>query len=323
MDERYSTGPVPAVGKRLYLTMVEPRDPSATVEGFFGERLDETLVGAGALLFRGFPLASDEDFSALVDGLAREQLQYQERSTRRTKTAGNVYTSTEYPAEKNIAAHSENSFQSTVPGKILFFARQASSTGGETPIASNTEILARLDPEVLCELRDRGLRYVRNFDGGFDMSWQEAFQTDNRGAVEEYCARNRIDFEWVSAGHLRTSQARPATRRHPLTRAEVWFNQLHLFHPSNLDAAIRRALEDSLGPDGLPRNALFGDGKPLGDALVEHVRATIAASESAFPWQAGDVLIADNLLVSHGRRPYTGPRAIRVALVDPIEFPEA
>jgi alpha-ketoglutarate-dependent taurine dioxygenase len=305
--EQYKTGAIEEVGPRPHLTMVEPRDHSATIAGFFGHKLDVTLARCGALLFRGFPLSSDEQFSALVETLARQQLQYQERSTRRTRTAGNVYTSTEYPAAKSIAAHSENSFQSTVPGKILFFAKQPSTTGGETPIASNTEILTGLDPDVLRELRDRGVRYVRNFDGGFDMSWQEAFQTDDRMAVEEYCTHNAIEFEWISDSHLRTSQVRPATRQ-------------HLFHPSNLDAAMRHALEDSLGPEGLPRNALFGDGKPMGDDLVEHVRATIAGAESAFPWRAGDVLIADNMLVSHGRRPYTGSRAIRVALIDPMEF---
>ncbi|MDQ3157592.1 MAG: TauD/TfdA family dioxygenase [Actinomycetota bacterium] len=274
----------------------------------------------GALLFRGFELESDEQFSQLVAALATQQLEYQERSTKRTKTAGNVYTSTEYPAGKTIASHSENSFQSTVPGKILFFAKRPSETGGETPIASNIQILRSLDPDVLHELRSRGVRYVRNFDGGFDLSWQEAFQADDRLDVENYCRRNGIDYEWLGADHLRTTQTRPATRLHRFTGDEVWFNQLHLFHSSNLEPSMREALLGSLGTDKMPRDALFGDGAVLPDELVEHVRDAIRASEVAFPWQAGDVLIADNMLVSHGRRPFTGEREIRVALIDPVEL---
>lgn len=323
MNDMYDVGPIDGLPEHSHLAMIRPRHPSATVAGFFDDALDEILAKSGALLFRGFAVSSDEDFSELVASLAREQLEYRERSTKRTKTAGNVYTSTEYPAAKTIAGHSENSFQSTVPGKILFFAKRPPETGGETPIASNTEILRRLDPGVLQELRDRGVRYVRNFDGGFDLSWQEAFQTDSPGIVEEYCRRNAIDLEWIAADHLRTAQSRPATRRHPLTGAEVWFNQLHLFHSSNLESAMRQALLDTLGVDGLPRNALFGDGAAISDELVTHVRATIAACEAAFPWRVGDVLIGDNVLISHGRRPYTGAREIRVALIDPIEFREA
>ncbi|MFG3107083.1 TauD/TfdA family dioxygenase [Streptomyces tendae] len=320
-DTRYELGPVDGVGPQEHLTMVRPARPSATVAGFFGGDVDGTLARFGALLFRGFGVRDDEDFSALVTSLAREELQYRERSTKRVRKAGNVYTSTEFPASRTIASHSENSFQLTVPGKILFFSKQPAETGGETPIAANRRILAELDADVLGELRARGVRYVRNFDGGFDLAWQEAFQTQERGAVEAYCQDNGIEYYWMGPDHLRTEQRRPATRRHPLTGEEVWFNQLHLFHSSNLDGAMRNALLESLGASGLPRNALFGDGAELDDALVQHVRDVITAAEVAFPWQEGDVLVGDNLLVSHGRRPYTGERATRVALIDPIEFP--
>ncbi|MEV6742472.1 TauD/TfdA family dioxygenase [Streptomyces sp. NPDC051104] len=317
---RYEVGPVDGLGEQPHLTMASPRHESAEIAEFFDGEVEEALTRYGALLFRGFGIADDEEFSALVSSLAQQELQYQERSTKRSRKAGNVYTSTEYPAAKTIASHSENSFQLTVPGKILFFAKRPAETGGETPIACNRRILERLDPNALHELRSRGVRYVRNFDGGFDLSWQEAFQTDDRAEVEAYCRRNAIDFIWVAKDHLRTEQQRPATRRHPRTGVEVWFNQLHLFHSSNLDAAMRQALLNSLGVEGLPRNALFGDGTELSDDLVEHVRAAITASEVAFPWQQGDVLIGDNMLISHGRRPFTGAREIRVALIDPIEF---
>ncbi|MDS1269612.1 TauD/TfdA family dioxygenase [Lipingzhangella sp. LS1_29] len=302
--------------------MVRPRESSATIVGFFGGDIEGTLAKFGALLFRDFPIRTDEDFAGLVTSLARRPLDYRERSTKRTRTASNVYTSTEYPATKGIAAHSENSFQLTVPGKILFFAKRPSDSGGETPLAANTRIVHRLDADVLRELRQREIRYVRNFDGGFDLSWQEAFQTETRAEVESYCRINAIDYEWTDPDHLRTWQTRPATRHYPRTGQEVWFNQLHLFHSSNLDPAMRTAMVDSLGVDGLPRNAVFGDGTAISDELVDHVRKAIAASEVAFPWSAGDVLVADNLLISHGRRPYSGTREVRVALIDPVDLRE-
>jgi alpha-ketoglutarate-dependent taurine dioxygenase len=36
--------------------------------------------------------------------------------------------------------------------------------------------------------------------------------------------------------------------------------------------------------------------------------------EIVFPWQAGDVMVIDNILAMHGRKPYRGPRRIVVAM---------
>lgn len=318
----YTIEPIEGLNELRHLSMVRRRNESATIPGFFDNDIDRTLAEHGALLFRDFPVSDDEGFADLVASLAREQLRYQERSTKRTRKIGNVYTSTEYPAEKSIASHSENSFQLTIPSKILFFAKRPAETGGETPFASNARILEDLEPDVLDELQRRGVRYIRNFDGGFDLSWQEAFQTDDRAEVESYCHRNAINFTWITRDHLRTAQTRSATRRHPLTGVEVWFNQLHLFHSSNLNPAMRAALVESFGTAGLPRHATFGDGGEMGDELVDHLRSTITTAEAVFPWRTGDVLIGDNMLVSHGRKPFTGVREILVALIDPIELPK-
>jgi alpha-ketoglutarate-dependent taurine dioxygenase len=36
--------------------------------------------------------------------------------------------------------------------------------------------------------------------------------------------------------------------------------------------------------------------------------------EVTFPWRAGDVLAIDNVLVMHGRKPFTGHRRVIVAM---------
>jgi alpha-ketoglutarate-dependent taurine dioxygenase len=37
-------------------------------------------------------------------------------------------------------------------------------------------------------------------------------------------------------------------------------------------------------------------------------------------WEAGDILLLDNMLVAHGRRAFTGPRQIVVAMAEPTRW---
>jgi hypothetical protein len=99
----------------------------------------------------------------------------------------------------------------------------------------------------------------------------------------------------------------------------VWFNQVHAWHISALEPAAQQAMLATFGADDLPRNVCFGDGAPIG---ADDIAAIAAAHDQAivsFPWQVGDVLLIDNLLVSHGREPYTGTRRVVVAMSDPYD----
>jgi len=37
-----------------------------------------------------------------------------------------------------------------------------------------------------------------------------------------------------------------------------------------------------------------------------------------FPWQAGDILMLDNMLTSHGRKPFVGARKVLVGMAEPF-----
>lgn len=302
-----------------HLYLVNPSNEGQTVRDVLANLdLDALLAEKKCLLFRGFNVDSDDKFSQIVSDLAQLELSYKERSTQRIQTAKGVYTSTEYPANKQIANHSENAFQKVVPGKILFCSLVVADQGGETPISDNKKIIETLPEEDVEKFRQLGVMYQRNFDGGFDLSWQEAFQSDDPAEVEQYCRDNEIEFEWVSTTHLRTRQKRQAIIEHPITGDELWFNQLHLFHVTNLEPAIQEAMLSSLGVDFLPRHVFYGNGEEIPNDVVEKIRVAFVDCQVTFGWEVGDFLIGDNLLVSHGRKPFQGQRAVRVALVDPV-----
>lgn len=284
--------------------------------------IESALLRHGALLFRGFRVNALQSFERFMQTLSPELLEYRERSTPRTQLQGKVYSSTEYPPHQEIAFHNEFSYAYTWPMKIAFGCVQASATGGETPLADSRAVYAKLSPALRKRFEQEGVMYVRNYGAGIDLSWEEAFQTTDRAVVEAYCRQAPLAFEWRVGNRLRTRQIRHAVTQHPRTREMVWFNQAHLFHLTNLEPAVRQAMAETFSPDELPRNAYYGSGAPIEDDVLEEIRTVYQAASIRFPWQPGDVLLLDNVLIAHGRRSFTGARKIIVAMAEPFTVPQ-
>jgi alpha-ketoglutarate-dependent taurine dioxygenase len=239
------------------------------------------------------------------------------RSAIRSKVIDGVYSSTEYPAHQRIAMHNEQSYARDWPMAIWFHCAIAAQTGGETPIADSRRVYHQVPPRIRERFAARGLMYVRNFGNGLDVPWQQTFGTTEPAAVEAYCRAHDIAFEWKADGELRTRQIAQAVAQHPRTSDLVWFNQAHLFHVSALEPAVREALQGAIDPEDLPRNVYHADGGTLEDSVLDEIRGVYSELEVVFPWQPGDVLMLDNMLTAHARRPFRGPRQITVAMAEP------
>jgi alpha-ketoglutarate-dependent taurine dioxygenase len=277
--------------------------------------LREKVVRAGALLFRGF-CVEPKDFSSIAEILGGPLLEYKERSSPRTHLAGNVYTSTEYPADQEIFPHNENSYQKTWPMKIFFFCETPPTSGGATPIVDTRMVYQRITPAVRDRFAKRGVLYLRNFGPGIGIPWQTAFQTEIQADVEEYCAVRGVTVEWRSHGRLTTRAVRPAVGIHPVTRETTWFNHAAFFHISTLPGGVQKALLDSFAEDELPNNTYYGDGSPIESEALEEIRSAYRSLMIPFDWRTGDILALENMLVAHGRASFAGPRRIRVAMCE-------
>ncbi|MFC5288480.1 TauD/TfdA family dioxygenase [Actinokineospora guangxiensis] len=286
------------------------------------DTVDEWLGEHGAVLFTGFEVTLDR-LPAVTEALAGTPLPYRERSTPRTQLADGVYTSTEYPADQTIPLHNENSYQQTYPARLVFCCLRAPETGGKTPLADCRRVLRRLPHAVVAKFRDLGVRYVRNFHDSLGLPWTEAFQTDDRAAVEQYCAEHGIRAGWRPDGGLRTEQDRPALTRHPVTGDEVWFNHAAFFHVTSLPPDVARGLTDRFAPEDLPTNTCYGDGTPIEDDTLAMIRAAYDAEKHTAPWTQGDLLLVDNVLVAHGREPFTGQRSIAVSMAGALSHTDA
>ena len=277
--------------------------------GFIKQRLQRH----GGILFRGFDLSSVDEFELLLRSLTGELLEYSYRSTPRTQVSGRIYTSTEYPAHQTIPLHNEMSYTRQWPMILGFFCVEVAPDGGETPIADSRKVFNLIDPAVRDRFARKQVMYVRNYGEALDLSWQNVFQTEDREEVEAYCRSAEIEFEWKSNNELRTRQVCQAVATHPDTGEQVWFNQAHLFHVSSLGTQTREALMSSSDEEP-PRNACYGDGSAIEDEALEEIRAAYDRETVVFPWQPRDVLLLDNMLAAHGRRPYRGTRKIVVGI---------
>ena len=306
-------------GSRLPV-LVEPETGSRDLTSFaqsHRQAIDDLLLESGAILFRGFAVEDDREFDRFVKVVSTRKMEYTYGSTPRTLVKNRIYTTTEYPAHLEIPLHSELSYHTDWPRRIAFCCITPAEENGATPLADLRKVNASLGPQLLEEFTRRKIRYVRHYHPNVDVPWQQVFNTDDKAAVNRFCAQNDIRNEWLEGGILRTIQVCQGTARHPQLDELVMFNQAHLFHVTSLDGARAKALEDLFGKDRLPRTSAFGDGGEFPPETLAAVRDAYSANAVDFPWQRGDVLLIDNMQVAHGRRTFKGTRKVLAALMDP------
>ena len=280
-----------------------------------GSWIAARLLRHGALLLRGFAVQTPAQFERLCRAVEPQLRNYAGGDSPRTALTAKIYTSTEYPAHLEIPLHNELSYRHQWPRKLFFFCQQAPVEGGETHLADGRRLLAAIDPAVRQRFMQKQVAYIQNLHDGWGLgkSWQETFETDDRSAVETHCHASGSEFRWTERG-LWTRTVCPAVITHPATGEAVWFNQADLWHVSSRGRKYQDDMLRILGEAALPSNACYGDGSPIDNEHLDAVRRACRGTEVVFPWRQGDVLLIDNILVVHGRKPFTGERRILVAM---------
>jgi alpha-ketoglutarate-dependent taurine dioxygenase len=276
----------------------------------------EKLETYGAVLFRGFSFENIEAFDEFANVFCPARQDYIGGNSPRTRIKGGVYTATEYPNSAKISLHNEASYLRSMPRHIMFYCKTPPTHGGQTPLASCSKIFQEIDPSIRERFVSKRIKYVNNLHGGcgFGRSWRDVFQTEDKREVERLLEMRGYEFYWKPDGGLRTAIVGDGATKHPETKEDVWINQAEQWHPSSLDSKARNALLSLLKEEDLPHNAYFGDGTPITEMDLDHVRRVLAEQTAVFEWAEKDVLLCDNYLVAHGRQPFTGERKIFVAL---------
>ena len=271
----------------------------------------------GSLLVRGLGL-HDADEVAAVSRRLGSLMTEKEAFTPRRRYPQGVYSSSKWPPNQPMCMHHELSYALEFPSLMLFACLIAPTDGGATPLADSPAVLRALPTELVQRFEQVGWLLIRNYNDDIGASAAEAFGTDDRRAVESYCRAHAIDFEWQPDGALRTWQRRSAVVHHPLNGQRCWFNQIAFLNEWTIDPEVREYLVDVYGEDGLPFNTRFGNGDPIGADVVQLINEVYEANTVRERWEAGDLMLVDNVRTAHGREPFQGPREVLVAMADAV-----
>ena len=213
-----------------------------------------------------------------------------------------------------------------MPRKLIFFCEMPATVHGSrggNPIMDGRAFTKVLDSAVADKFKSKGgIQYSGIFaDAGVDdrfVTWQDSMQTSDRREAEGVLKSTGWDFEWLPDGSLRRFKNMPATRLHPVSGEEVWCNQLtaqhHTYfhsHPTFPELAGKTEY-DATFP--YPFDTRYGDGSPVEQEVLDYLRGLMWSNSVGFQWEAGDMLIMDNIAVAHARLDFEGDRRMWVSM---------
>jgi hypothetical protein len=301
----------------------------------YRDDFNQQLTAYGGVLLRGIEsLRTPDDMQHVLDVLAPDLMDYVGGTSPRKVVSGRIMTATEVPGNYSIPLHQEMSYTDNAPEGIAFFCEVPPGSDGETTIGDMREITSLIDPAVRDRFDKRGgVQLRRNLPSpenvskrpGVPKAWTEVFRTEDRKEAEAVVIKSGWRSEWLDDGSMQLWQeVRPATRRHPRTNDEVWFNQVHIFAPAaslkwarndgrtEMAGRLEKALAEA---PHLLDQIFYGDGTPVTEDDVLHIYDTLDVAAKPLKWQRGDLLILDNILAAHGRRAFQGDRRILTALI--------
>jgi len=284
------------------------------------EALRGVVAEHGSVLVRGLELRDAAEIGAVFQRLATGLMTEREAFASRRTYADGVYSATKWPPNQPMCMHHELSYTLEFPGLMLFACLSAPSKGGATAVSDSPTVLNALPAELVARFERDGWMLTRSYNDEIGASVAEAFGTEDRWAVESYCRANAIGFEWQSDGGLRTWQRRSAVVRHPVTGQRCWFNQIAFLNEWTIDPEVREYLVDMYGADGLPFNTRYGNGDPIGEDVVLLLNQVYEENTVREQWQAGDLMLVDNIRTAHSREAYEGPREVLVAMADAVRL---
>jgi len=278
------------------------------------ESLENMMMKHGAILLRGFPIKSPQDFAECVKSIGYENFPYEGGVAVRRSVVGNiVYTANESPGHLKIPFHHEMTYAPNPPHKIFFYCDNPPDTDGQTPILHSHNLYNKITehyPEFVEKLEKCGfIWHTRKTphdrsDSIAGRGWKSSYSVTTKEELEEKLREKKLTWRWEENDVLVEKTApRQAIKIDERTGKKQFFNHI-------LGLTI---VKDEYNP---PEKILsFGDDTPFDDLKIIHKIIAITQEEKVqFSWQQGDILLIDNITTMHSRENFTGDRRILASL---------
>ena len=277
--------------------------------------IEELTLSHGAVLLRGLPLTTPDDFDSAIQRFYWENFTYEDSLSNAVRVVHTprVFSANEAPPETTIFLHHEMAQTPLFPSKLFFFCQKAANKGGSTPICRSDhlwELIQEELPAFSVNCRERGLKYTNvmpaeeDLKSGMGRTWQSTLSVDSPKEAEFRLNELGYTWEWLNGNELKvTTPVLPAIRELSDGRYS-FFNQL---------IAAFKGWKDARNDPS--KSITFGDGSIINPYDISKISDLADAITFDLQWEDGDLAIIDNFLCMHGRRSYTGTRKVLASLV--------
>lgn len=292
----------------------------------------------GAVLFRGFPLKSAEDFNTAVSAFKGwRDLPYEESLSFavRKQVTSRICTTNEGKSG-GLIFHHEQAASPLVPSKLFFLCEKpaAKGDGGQTGICSSAVVLERLRerfPDFVKDCEAKGVKYistmsdVQDTSKGVGRSWKSYFHVETREELDKRMKELGYTAEWLPGGLLRaTTPKLDAVQVAPGTTTQVFCNQMIASMNNAVEFAKAGKNEGLTGDDGPTQEMYdqccrFADGSSIPLEIMKVAKDICEEVAVNIEWQKGDVALLDNYLVMHARRMWSGEAHTRRVLASLVK----
>jgi len=306
-----------------YLKIIQLKDDNQRNLNDIGLKLNKYITNNidqhSAILIKGLKIKTLEELMELTKHFEYENMSYKSGSGFRDHLSDNIYLASIEPDNYSIEPHNEMAYVNKSPSKIMFCCLKEAPIGGESPISFNREIANYLNKDVLEKLIQKKIRYYRNLphEKNTDyISWQRTFETSCEKKAEEIMEQKGISWEWLGDGNLSLYNIVDATRQHPVTKEQVWFNHATTSHHTYYKVHPVYENQPHLQPNEYLLDCCYGDGEPFEEETVNHIRAATWNNAIGLKLEQGDIIFLDNYLCSHSRMSYEGERKFLVQMYE-------
>lgn len=291
----------------------------------YKDTIERVIIDRGAIVMRGFPISSMDDFGKLMQVFTPYSGGYQGGAAARRQLADNVYEATQLSEVYKISLHQEMYYMKTYPGKLAFCSLTTPSSGGETIIGNMRVFTAAIPKSLRTRMMESRIKNIRSFapargvtierDKLDERGWDFAFYTDSKSEVERICKIRGLRWEWQNDGGLTVVNELDAFACHPMTKEPVFragIQGMYQFAQSRgIDYRPSESELTTVTPSGI-----FLVPDDFKEKEVEYLYDTCSNVEVSWEWEKGDLMVIDNLETAHGRNRFVGERETLVAMLE-------